>query len=214
MRIALLCLSLIIASGCTKATPEFETLNEDSIPWPTFNGQKTKNIVTGDAAETFVINGECNSKIRDLTGIAVGTTSSFSAVDALAVSGISVTCSSDGKFSFTLKSLTDLGYTPTEGTVYEIQLRGSTTAGMSKASSIKILYSTSAGSTRPIRVASGAVIGGGDTVQASGASFKGEFRIGHQMNDIAGSQADPEAVLWKTGTNFKARVGVRNNYND
>ena len=215
MRIVVCCLSLIIAVGCTKATPEFETLNEDSIPVPTFNGSKTKNIVTGNAGETFTINGECNAKIRDINGLAVGTASSFATLTGLATSAINVTCSTDGKFSFTLKSLTDLGYTPTEGTVYEIQIRGETSAGMSKASAIKILYSTAAGSSRPVRVVSGAVVGGADGTRAVGSTFQGDFRVTHQANQLAGAtQSSPDEVIWKAGSTFKARVGIRNNYKD
>lgn len=214
MRIVVCSLSLIIAVGCTKATPEFETLNEDSIPVPTFNGLKLKNIVTGNAGETFTINGECNSKIRDINGLAVGTASSFSTLTGLSTSTINVTCATDGKFSFTLKSLTDLGFTPTEGTVYEIQIRGETSAGMSKASTIKILYSTSAGSSRPVRVVSGAVIGGADGTRAIGSSFQGDFRVTHQGNYLTAPQLSPDEVIWKQGSNFKARVGIRNNYKD
>jgi hypothetical protein len=214
MRVAVCCLILIIASGCTGANPEFDTLNEDGIPRPTFSGAYLKQITTGDPNQTFSINGECNTKVRGINGMAVGTIGTFSSVSSLATS-INVTCSSDGKFSFTMKSLTDLGYTVAEGTTYEIQLRSETSAGMSKPSSIKIYYSTTAGGTRPIRITSGGIIGGGESTVGVGTTtgvFKANIRITNQMNDMASAQSSSEDAYLKTGSAFKARVGIRNDF--
>ncbi len=213
MRIALLCLILIVGTGCTEATPQFEDLGEEGIPRPKFSGSYLKQITTGDNLQTFQINGECDKKIRSINGFAVGTTSTFGSIHSLAVSGVNVTCSTDGKFSFELKSLSDLGYTVTEGSVYEIQIRSETSAGMSKASLIKILYSTTAGGSRPIRISSGGILGGGDGARASGTAFKADIRVSHQLNhDAVAPQASSEEAYEKSGSSFKARIGIRNNY--
>lgn len=213
MRIAVTCLILIIATGCTGATPEFETLNEEAIPRPTFSGAYLKQITTGDGTQTFAITGECHNKVKNINGMAVDTIGSFSSVNSLGTS-VNVTCATDGKFSFTLKSLTQLGYTLTEGKTYEIQLRSETVAGMSKPSSIKIFYSTLVKGTRPIRITSGGIIGSGEGtvgVGTSTAMFKANIRVTHQMNDV-GVLTSPEDVVMKAGTTFKARVGIRNDF--
>ena len=203
---------MILSVGCTQATPEFEVLDEDNIPRPTFDGEFSKVFPTDNGASTFAVSGECDRKIRALHGMPVGLTSTFEAsMKSLVVSGVNLTCSSDGKFSFELKSLTDLGFTPVEGKVFEIQIRAETSAGFSKPSTIRIAYSKAAGTKHPTIVTAGSVLGGGDRF-AQGTTYKAEIRVGNKILNSAPTSADD--VMFKTGATYKARVGIRNSYSD
>ena len=193
--------------ACTQATTDFEVLNEDSIPRPQFSGATTKSLQTSSDALTFQINGECDPKVRNIIGSAVGTASTFSNISALTVSGINVTCSTDRKFSFELKSLASLGYTVSEGSVYEIQLRSETSGGTSKPSFIRIRYTSAMGGTRPTLITSG---GTGSTL-ATGSGISASVRVTHKMNrDPASPQGSPESTFLKEGTGgISAHIGVR-----
>src|SRR3569623_1638265 len=119
-----------ITLGCTKGVPGFNTLDSSNLPQPLFSGATEESIVASSPLETFAISGDCDSRITDIAGSAEGTASTFSTLSAMATSGVTVGCSSSGHFSFTLKSLTDLGYTPANGTSYNIDLRGVPSGGI------------------------------------------------------------------------------------
>jgi hypothetical protein len=180
-------------------------LNEDAIPRPKFSGSTTKNLATSDSSATFGIQGECDPKIRSILGSATGTNATFDSLSSLAVSGVTVTCATDGKFSFTLKSLSDLGFTVTEGETYEVQLRAETSGGTSKPSYIRIFYGASAGGQRPILITSGT-----NTITDGTNTLKAEIRVGNRQN------ADPAPVgddtSTKTGGGLSATIGVKINY--
>jgi hypothetical protein len=169
----------LFSAACTKATPDFEVLDEDRVPRPKFAGSYTKSLQTFSDSATYQINGECDPKVRSITGSAVGSVSASAwDINGITVSGINLTCSQDGKFSFELKSLASLGYAPTEGTVYEIQLKSETSGGTSKPSSIKILFTSGAGGTRPVLVTSG----GTGAVLPSNGSLSSSVRVSHKIN--------------------------------
>lgn len=179
--------------GCTKTAPEFEVLDEDRIPRPQFAGNTVLSLSTSNSASTFNIQGECDQKIRAIMGQAIGSAVSFSGLSALAVSGISVTCAADQKFSFTLKSLADLGFTPQAGETYEVQLRGETSAGISKPSSIKITF-TAAG-LRTILAGPGGLQSPNVVATTGDGLIKAEVRVGGKG---FATTANPS---------FKAKVG-------
>lgn len=194
---------LLLQAACTQGTPELTVLDEDVIPRPMFSGSTVKQMATSSSTQTFSINGECDSQIRALQGSATGTNSTFSTLAAMSVSSVSVTCSTDGKFSFVLKSLTDLGYTATEGQTYEIQLRGETSGGISKPSLIKIMYGAAANG-RPILITSG-------TNTAINGNLSAEIRITNKQNAVAAANGDDTST--KTGAGgLSATIGVKINH--
>lgn len=217
MRYARFCIILIAAlaaSACTKANPDLDQLGDDNIPRPLFNGSTTKEITTGSSSATFQISGECDVKIRSIIGMAVGvagaplTLASIPDVSSLATNGASVKCAEDGTFSFELKSLSALGYTVAEGTTYEILLRSSTRAGISKPSKILVTYSTASGGKRPIMITSG----GGKVTDGTATGFSAQIRIANKANVPVNGQTGSEKAFLKTdGTanGFSAQIGVR-----
>lgn len=199
----LILIGLAFATACTQATPDLTVLDEDAIPRPKFSGDTTKNISTSSSTNTFAIAGECDSKIRSIVGSATGTNSTFDSLSSLSASTVSVTCSTDNKFSFTLKSLTDLGFTPVDGQTYEIQLRAQTSGGTSKPSYIKITYAQ-AFNGRPTLITSGT-----NTV-TDGANLKAEVRITNRQNITAAASGDDTST--KTNGSLSATIGVKINY--
>lgn len=193
--------------ACTKATPDFDVLDEDRVPRPQFSGATTKTLQAYSDALTFQINGECDPKIRNIIGSALGTSTTFSNINALTVSGINVTCATDNKFSFELKSLAALGYTVTEGAIYEIQLRAETSGGVSKPSYIRILYTSAAGGSRPILITSG----GTGAALASNGNISASIRVSNKRNNIAGQSKSEDAFLKEgpVGSDISAHIGVR-----
>lgn len=124
----------------------------------------------------------------------------------MAVSGISTTCAQDGKFSFELKSLSALGFSVSEGAVFEIQLRAETSAGSSKPSSIKVLYTAGAGGTRPMLITSG----GSESALVTGGSLSASVRITNKLNRMPGSaQTSAEDAFLKTGGTLESQMGPR-----
>lgn len=159
--------------ACTKAEPEFEALDPNSIPQPKFSGLTVKYLTTGSGALTFNISGECDPKIKSIAAAAVNGSATFSALDSVANSAPTVTCAANGTFSFQMKSLNALGFAPLVlGQTYEVQLKGMTSAGPSRASSIYILYSNGVGNPN-IRVTGGGIHGGGANAGAAtdGATY-------------------------------------------
>ena len=187
--------------ACTKATPEFDLLDPNAIPQPKFDGATVKHLTTGSGALTFSITGECDPKIKSIQAKAINASAMFSALDSVATSLPTVNCSSNGTFSFTLKSLTGLGYSPlTLGNTYEIQFKGLTSAGLSNPSSIYILYSNGVGNPH-MRLAGGGVHGGGQNAsRAVGIGFQADLHV----NYIA--KPDPGAGNMPTdGSTFTLR---------
>lgn len=198
----------LITLGCTKGTPNFTDLGADNLPQPMFSGKTSITIPTNNPAQTFAIVGQCDQKISDLLATANGTSSAFSTIAALVNSPVIVNCATSGTFSFTLKSLTDLGYSPLDGHTYDIELRGVTTGGISHASVIHIAF-TSTGSPDPkhIMITSGGTESGAGPRIATGGTFKAEIRVGGKLN----AYSDPsiqDAMTLKQGATFKMRSGV------
>ncbi len=182
---------LVSGIACTKATPEFELLDPNAIPQPKFNGATVKNLTTGSGAATFGIVGECDPKITAISARAVNASATFSALSTVASSAPTVACSANGSFSFTLKSLTDLGFAPlVMGNTYEIQLKGLTSAGLSNASSIFILYSNGVGNPN-MRVTGGGIMGGGTATYAADANFRAELSVTHVALTVSGTGGFP-----------------------
>lgn len=181
----------VFSLACTQATPEFEQLDPNNIPQPKFNGATTTTVtVTSTGNPVGVISGECNPKIRSISARAVNVVTAFSDLASI-TSTSSVTCSSDGKFTLTLKSLTDLGFSPlTLENTYEVQLKGFTSAGLSPASSIFIRYTSSLGNPY-IRFAGGGVHGAGDATIATGGGVRAELRVNHMTLATPGTGGFP-----------------------
>jgi len=193
--------------GCTSQAPSFETLGEENIPQPTFSGQTTLTITTSLATYEAPINGECDPKVQSLLGMVTATMTTMSTMElALAKNGTSsVTCSADGKFSFTLKNLTDLGIAaPIYGTTYVMHLRSVTSGGFSRPSYINIRYQAPE-SKMPILISSGGIKGGGATAGvASNPTFAAQIRVHNR------SSATPTGNNLKTvsqSPNFVIKIG-------
>jgi hypothetical protein len=205
LRACLIIIYLLVGAACTQGTPDLQVLNEDAIPRPKFAGSTIKNMTTSSSSVTFDIQGECDPKIRSILGAATGTNATFDSLSSLAVSGVTVTCATDGKFSFTLKSLSDLGFSVTEGETYEVQLRAETSGGLSKPSYIRILYGASSNGRRPILITSGT-----NTITDGANNLKAEVRIGNRQNATAAISGDDTST--KTGGGLSATIGVKINY--
>src|SRR5271156_4969907 len=103
-----------LALGCTKVNPNFNTLDQNVIPQPLFAGLNVKEISTQSSSQTSSIQGQCDPRITALTAAAQGINSTQS-INTV-TSGIAVNCAGNGTFSFTLNSLSSLGYTIISGT--------------------------------------------------------------------------------------------------
>lgn len=202
--------------SCTKGQPDIQMISEDAIPRPLFTGNAMNNrtlkpIITDSSTTGFQIDGECDPKIASIQGLAVGSSNSqISSVDFFA-SSVSISCSSDGRFSFQLKSLTDLGYTPVEGTVYVIELRGVTSGGISKPSIIRITYTTSMGGHTPTLITSGGTGSGAmiNTVSNDPTNgFSAQVRISNKQNqNLPGTSSHLKQSSNPNG--FSAQIGLR-----
>lgn len=210
MRIGLnlvLCLGLVTALGCVKAEPEFDTLDEDKIPQPLFNGETIKTIDTGDSAGNIVVSGQCHPKIKEILIKGPSTQSIFSKLSQVTISS-SVTCSTqcqaDGKgcFTFELINLKALNNNtiPSPGQVFQLELKGVTAGGVSKASLVRITYSPGAGTNR-ILISSGATT---FNANPAAANIKAEIRVHGRMLD-----GPVEHTAQSSGPNpIKAKIGI------
>lgn len=196
-------LILILAASalaCSKVTPEFEAIDGNLIPQPKFSGATVKNIDSSSDTDTYNITGECDPRIKSISAMAVGITTTFGSLDGIAVSPATVACSSSGTFSFQLKSLSALGYTAVEGTTYEIQLKGFTSVGFSNASFIRIRYVSPVSAPRLMLSGGGVHSGSGNEGRrVSSLNFKADLRMNFLQN--------PTPDLVSSSANFKAKLG-------
>ncbi|MBX3022063.1 MAG: hypothetical protein KF799_10340 [Bdellovibrionales bacterium] len=197
------------ALGCTKGVPDFAALDTSNVPQPVFESNQTeKTIQATSGAQTPSITGTCDRKIRSIVAQVMDQDTQPGSLDAVSVVA-SVTCRSDGKFSFTLKGLTDLGCTLVEGKTYEVRLRGVTSAGISRESSLKIQYfSATGGSTNRLTVKAGGTLNSPGPRVLSSTNFKATLSIGNKMH---GRSVDPSAqpqVNSSSGGTFKAKIGA------
>lgn len=204
----------LFLAGCTKANPTFDLLDADAIPQPKFNGSTVKMIASNSASDTYAISGQCDPKISSITGLVVGVQSAFDSLSTLSTSGATIQCSSNGTFSFDLKSLTDLGFTVTADSTYEIQLRAVTSAGTSKPSYIRITYSTGHGGPR-IQIAGGGITGSADQAhKAMGTGLSAIIRVNTYAPDSP--TLNPEAMTTLSGTgpggSFNLKLGAASRY--
>lgn len=202
----ILILVLFGALGCSKATPTFDLLDEGAIPMPRFNGATVKNLSATSGSQEFTINGECDRKITSIKAQVAGVTTTFTSLSDFSVTAPVIACSSTGTFTFKLKSLSALGFTNlTDGTRYEVRLRGMTSSGLSRASVIYITYGTGLGN-KHIRIAGGGVHGGGDDAsRAQDATFKAEISVSHT------AKQDPLTSAYPAGGGFILRTGADSN---
>jgi hypothetical protein len=202
--------SALIALGCTKATPGFDTLDSSSIPQPLFSGATSETVSTTSNSTTFSISGTCDFKINSIVAQAVGA-GSQGALSAVSVGTPTVDCQSSGKFSFTLKSLTDLGFSASENQTFVVNLYGMTTSGLSRASSINISFASpnSNGPKRMILTSGGTESSSSGPRLATSTDFKAEIRVDHRMLNYANpSVTDAMTVQTSSGGNFKAKIGA------
>lgn len=170
---------------------------------PKFSGATVKNLSTTSTARTFNIQGECDRKITGLKAQAVGVTSTFSAVSELSVGTPVIQCSSQGTFSFELKSLNALGFTSiNDGDRFEIRLRATTSSGLSRASLIYITYGSGMGN-KHIRIAGGGIHGGGNAAsRAQNGQFQVEISVSHS------AKQDPLTSVYPSDASFILRTGA------
>lgn len=208
MRTLILAIPFLLSLGCTKGDPGFDVLDANNVPQPLFGGQTSKTVQTQTVADTPAINGECDYKIRGITAQVVGIDGADQPLSRIANSAVTVTCQSDGKFKFTLKTLAGLGFNPVMGTTYEILLRAQTSAGVSKASTLKIFYANVGGTSR-VTVTSGGTLSGSAPRQVASTNFKAVLRVDHRMPDYAtpGSTGAMQ-VQTSSGGNFRAKMGA------
>lgn len=174
--------------GCTKGKPDFASLGGDGLPQPMFSGSTQTSLTATTPAQTFSISGDCDPKIQDIAGQAVGTASIFATLAAMSTTAVTVDCANSGHFSFTLKSLSDLGYTPVNGKTYDIELRAITVAGVSNPSTIHILYSPGAGpDPKRLLITSGSTLSGSGARLSTGSNYKAEIRIGTRQAASTGA---------------------------
>jgi len=193
--------------GCAKGTPTLETISDGSLPQPRFSGQTSKAFSTS-VDRTFDVQGECDPKIREIVAIAPTISSSNSST--ITVGGINVSCSADGKFSLTLKKLQDMGFALASPSIYNIELRGITDGGISKASVISITYNTALGGTHLTLVTAGGT-GANRPTDGSPGGYSAEVRIGGKFNN-GDTASSADGVYLKTDniTNgYRAHTGVR-----
>lgn len=177
--------------GCTKGEPTFELLGASGLPQLLFGGKKSLSLTTNSLSANFPVTGTCDNKIS-------GAVASISALPGMTLeqmtSALQIDCETDGTFSFTIKSLADLGLTPTIGTTYTIEIRAQTTAGLSRASIIKLTY---AQPLRPVMITAGSARPSDGTP----TGFAAEVRVTHRQN--------PGTVTDGTPGGFSATIGVR-----
>jgi hypothetical protein len=210
VRLAFVSALSALTLGCTKGSPNFDSLGADNIPQPLFSGATQETLNASSTSQTFSISGDCDSKIRDISGIAVGTPTGFASLASMAAGAVTVDCAATGHFSFTLKSLNDLGYTAISGQTYNIQLRAITSGGTSNPSTIHLAFSTAGGSDpKHILLTSGstASTSGGPRL-ASGTAFKAEIRVTNKVLNYGAGAGTQDAMTLKTGTAFQMRSGL------
>jgi hypothetical protein len=193
--------------GCTKGVPTFSTLDGNNIPQPMFLGATQETLNAASTAETFLITGQCDPKIQNIAGSAVGSASTFSTLSTMSTTPVTINCASSGQFSFTLKSLSDLGFNPQNNQTYDVQLRAITSGGVSNPSTVHIAYSTANGpDDKHILVTSGSTLSGtGARISIGTTSFSGTIRVSHMavLDPVTGQN-----VTEKTGSQFKMKIGV------
>lgn len=186
-RLLLLLLASLLV-GCTKGTTEFTTLDSSNLPQPLFNGAMSTSLSATSDATTFSISGQCDSKIRSIQAQIIGVGDTQTDLNHVATSSPTVTCTSNGTFSFTLKSLADLGFTVAENQTYEVQLRGDTSVGLSNASTIMIKFNNP-DSNAPVGtlVTLGGTESSTSSRQSTSTHFKAIVRVGTAGDDANGT---------------------------
>lgn len=195
----------VIAVGCVKAQPDFDTLNSEKLPRPLFQGSTSRTIDKYNFNETILITGECSAKITELLIRAPGDPAlEFKKLESVVI-GASVSCSTpcqaDGKgcFSFELASLKTLnkGIDPTPGQVFEFEVKGVTDGGVSGASTLRLFYTLGPGNNR-ILLSSGAI-------RSTSAQLKADVRVTHKMLEVGAT----DQYLESHGPNpIKAKIGI------
>ncbi len=200
---------MMFSLGCTKGTPTFENLDNSTLPQPKLSGQTSKNVLTTSAGATSDISGECDPKIQDILATVVGVANSSSVGLSSIATSVLVKCSNSGTFSFTLKSLTNLGVTLVENKTYVIELRGVTIAGVSRPSQLNLLYAPTGGSgpKRFVLTSGGTESTSTGPRIATSTLYQAEVRIDHRSNFVADPTAERAAVIQKTSTNYRMKIG-------
>lgn len=194
----------LLSMGCTKGVPDFSTLDESSVPQPLFSGSTTKVILVGSANALIPVSGECDPKITDLLAIPVGVASP-SSLSSYVTGAITVACSSTGTFSFTLSSLSAIGFSIVDNSIYEIQLRGVTSGGISRASTIRLSFAQ-VGKPQRVYITSGSnesnAVG---ARRVASATYQAEIRLGHMSNNALTNMN--EAII-KSSATYKFKGGA------
>jgi hypothetical protein len=184
-------------------------LDQGVIPMPLFAGSNQLEVLSLTDTQTYAIQGQCDHRIQSLSAAATGAANATN-LQSMTTGGLNVTCAQDGQFSFTLKSLTDLGFAPQDNGTYTIQLFAVTRAGNSNPSTIRIVYSKEGGTgPKRILITSGSTQTSRSPViarQAASTSFRAEIRVDHQLNHYT-TPTSADSMLVKTSPSFKMKLG-------
>lgn len=184
MRSVWVCLSLgfvsLLSVACSKADPGFQVLDANVVPQPLFNGATSRTIQSATGAEMPLIEGECDYKISFITAQIVELESAAGSLDHVSTGAATVACQTNGTFKFRLKTLADLGFTLVQGKTYEFELRGFTSSGVSKATSLKVHYDNNSGrGANLINYLASATLSGSSerAVSSNGNALKAVIRL-------------------------------------
>jgi hypothetical protein len=211
MRVAAVAFLSFLIVGCVKGTTDFSTLDSNSIPQPLFSGATSKDVRVTSLDQEVDLEGTCDFKISKITAQTVGVMAQSDQLSNIGVSGATLKCqSSPGTFSFRLKSLTALGFTPSENVPVEIHLRGVTSAGVSRVTTIRLTYSNPNGDgPKGMVLTSGSTESGstGQRIAVSDgtAAYRATIRVDHRINRMDSENMNTQM---KTSASYRAVIGT------
>ncbi len=136
-----------ICSGCTDTIPEFEGLDPSQLPRPLFSGKTINTMTLTSLSENLLISGECDSRVSGLKAQIIGF-KKWDEISEFTFDPFDSDCK-DEKFSFSLKSLSQMGFNPSSQFSLNLELKSVTVAGDSLASTVTLIYIPAGKSSPP-----------------------------------------------------------------
>lgn len=165
-------------------------LDQNAIPQPTFDGQTEKSLTRQSNIETTVIQGQCDPRIRAIRVALDGYGAVAGDLARVSVGAPTVTCASNGSFSFTLESLADLVGIATPNQTYRLNLRADTAGGISNPSTLSILYVRDEWEQWRLTTGATESAAAGPRLATTGGTFKADVRVvGQAGADDTGADA-------------------------